>query len=340
MKKADIAAANALYSAFTKDFSAGKFAPIIVFHGEEDYLKTVYKNQLIKALVPEGLEDFNLFVFENGRFSKGDVISAVEGLPVMAERKLIVFEDPDLKDKELEEFLQEAFKNPPAHAVLLFIFKTAEFKKTYFKAAKSAALVPFLRQPTGSLVPWIIKHFAAQGKLIDRDAALHLIGLSGDLMNTLKTEIEKIASHASGDTITKTDIDALGSKMSDPYIFDLADAIERQDVQKALTLFSELADSPDGVYQVLFAQITRSIKQLYMAKISLEERVSAAEFARAVSLPAFVADKLRTAAGRIDKARLRSSVMACADCDYAAKTGAVDVKEAQLLRLLYTICKK
>ena len=77
-----------------EDLKTGQFKQIYLLYGEEAYLKKLYKNRFVKAMVPEG-DTMNYRYFEGKNTNPKEIIDLAETLPFFAERRLIVLEKGD-----------------------------------------------------------------------------------------------------------------------------------------------------------------------------------------------------------------------------------------------------
>jgi len=75
-----------------EDLKTGQFKQIYLLYGEEAYLKKLYKNRFVKAMVPEG-DTMNYRYFEGKNTNPKEIIDLAETLPFFAERRLIVLEN-------------------------------------------------------------------------------------------------------------------------------------------------------------------------------------------------------------------------------------------------------
>ena len=74
-----------------EDLKTGQFKQIYLLYGEEAYLKKLYKNRFVKAMVPEG-DTMNYRYFEGKNTNPKEIIDLAETLPFFAERRLIVLD--------------------------------------------------------------------------------------------------------------------------------------------------------------------------------------------------------------------------------------------------------
>ena len=121
---------NTAMRALKKSLKAGAPGQLYVFYGEEAYLRDYYVGQLKQALLPAGLEDFNLHTAQGKDCSAAWIEQAVDCLPMMSERTLILVTDFDLfgvgeKDRE---HLAALFADLPEYCCLVFAYDLLTYK--------------------------------------------------------------------------------------------------------------------------------------------------------------------------------------------------------------------
>ena len=77
------------------DIAEGTVGRFYLLHGEERYLLNFYKNELIKALVDDSMQEFNLIEFTE-KVNANDLAEAIDAYPVMSESKLVIITDFDV----------------------------------------------------------------------------------------------------------------------------------------------------------------------------------------------------------------------------------------------------
>jgi len=77
-----------------QEIQRGRVSPVYLLHGEEAYLIEDALDEMIEALVPKNVRDFNLDIFSNPEVSVAEVLSIADTYPVMAERRIVVVKDP------------------------------------------------------------------------------------------------------------------------------------------------------------------------------------------------------------------------------------------------------
>ena len=85
-------------------------ANLYIFYGDEDYLRDYYLTEMRKKTVPDGMESFNLRIFQGKDLELQALSEAVEAVPMMSDRTLVLVYDWDLfKNEERRDRLQAMF---------------------------------------------------------------------------------------------------------------------------------------------------------------------------------------------------------------------------------------
>ena len=254
-------------------------------------------------------------------------------LPMMAERTLVLVTDFDLfkageKDREAYAKL---FAQLPDYCCLVFLYDLLDYKgdaRTKLAAAlkQYGTVVNFPRQDQGDLVDWVRRRFKALGKDIDSRLALDLIFLCGDLMTNLIGEIEKIGAYSKQKHITKADIDAVATPQLDAVVFRMTDAIGEGKFDKAMSVLGELYQMQEPPIKIMWS-LGRQMRQLYSARLALEQGRGSAYVASLWGIKPYPADKLMTSAKRFSLKWCRRAVVRCGQTDLAMKSTGQDGQE-------------
>ncbi len=274
---------NAALQQFKAALKAGDPARLYFFFGEETYLRDTYLNRLKELLLPTGLEDFNLHVLHEKGCTPDALSDAIDSLPMMSERSLILVYDCDIfKANEDDQNAYAALLSDlPDYVCLVFVYDTINLDRRTLKGALgklvkgSPALVQFNQQDNSDLVPWIQRRFKSLGKEIDRSQAEYLIFTTGGLMTSLISEIEKVGAYAKDSAVTKADIDAVCDPVLDAVAFRMTDCIAQGDFDGAAGILSDLFAMQQPHPMVLGA-LGKQVRQLYTARLALEQGCSAA----------------------------------------------------------------
>ncbi len=317
-----------------RDLKEGRLKNLYVFHGEEAYLREYYLGEVKKALLPAGLEDFNLHTAQGKECSPEWLEQAVDCLPMMSERTLVVVTDFDLfgGGESQKSKLLALLDQLPDYCCLVFVYDLLPYKadgrsKLAALLKDKGAVVPFKRQEQGDLTDWIVRRFRATGHTIDTEDAKYLIFLCGDLMTNLASEIGKIAAYAAGQRVTRSDIDAVAIPQVEAIVFQMTDAITRKDFDKAASVLADLLHDQQAPIMIL-SVMGKYFRQLYTARLCLEAGQGRDQFMELWQMKySYQADKLMDGARKFSLLWCRHAVRRCAETDVAMKSYGGDAEE-------------
>ena len=268
---------NKGYQKLKSDLSAGNIGQVYIFYGEESYLREYYLGEIKKKLVPAGFEEFNYHRLSGKTLTMQELSEAVEAMPMMAERTLVVVTDCDLfkLPEEQRTALIALLNDFPPYCCLVFVYDLVEYKpsKTYKKLYealdKNAQSVKFEAQERSDLINWIARRFRALGKGIDAQTAEHLIFTCGALMTGLVPEIEKIGAYAKGRAITQKDIDAVADPVLSAEVFRLSDAVLQGNYDGAARILGDLLKMQTEPIMIL-AALGSQLRRIYTARMAID----------------------------------------------------------------------
>ena len=330
------------YQQFKRDLAAGTLGPLYIFHGEEVYLRDHYLEQMKGKLIPAGMESFNLHQLSGKTFSVQSFSEAVDALPMMSQRTLIVVNDYDLfKAPEGDRNTMAALlEDLPEYVCLVFLYDTVPYKsdarmKKLAGAIKAhGQVIQFSRQSQNDLIDWIRRRFKALGHDIDTADAEYLIFQCGDLMTGLASEIGKIGHYAQNRRVTRGDIDAVAIPVIDAVVFQLTDHLARKDYDRAFSVLTDLLRLQQHPIMIL-SVLGKHFRQLYTARVALESKKGSHWLMELWGMrSSYPAEKLMDAARRHSLDWCKTAMRRCAETDLAMKsvTGADNTE--QLLNLI------
>lgn len=260
-----------------KMLKAGEYARVYVFFGEESFLRNHYVSQLKKQVVDDLTESFNFHKMTQENFDISAFSNSVESLPVMAEHTLIWIDDIDIfKFPEDErETMAQLLSDIPEYCIVLFTYETVawhpdgRFKKLYQAMVENGYVVEFAKQSEADLIPWIIRHFSANGKNIAPNLCKYLIELSGGTMTALAGEIKKICAYSGTDTIVKSDIDEVVEPVLDVLVYGITKSLSNGNYAAALTQLQQVLKRQEKPVAVL-GVIGTHFRELSAARVVLD----------------------------------------------------------------------
>ena len=323
---------------FKQKLRSGALPSVMIFEGDDEYLKQSAIKDLEKVLLPPGLESLNRSLLTNPETS--DIIDAAETLPVMAAKRLVIVRDMAALTgrAETDDRLIDYLKTLPETCVLVFhcVGKPDARKKLYLGVKKANGVVTFAPMKDRELTAFVISAFKDLGKACTEQTADLLIFTVGTDTALLLSEIGKITYHTNDAAVTDDDVRALATPSSECTVFQMIDAVASGGSDRALKLMrAQLLAGEDrfGLLAMLQWQyrLLRQIKQLQA------ERVPESGIRQQLGVPPFSAAQYMRHASRYTLPQLVTAVGICSKAEVGMKSGRLPVEgtlESVMLKLL------
>lgn len=319
-----------------EDLKTGQFKQIYLLYGEEAYLKKLYKNRFIKAMVPEG-DTMNYRYFEGKNTNPKEIIDLAETLPFFAERRLIVMENTGFLKNATPE-LADYLKEMPDTTYMIFVESELDKRGKLYKAIKDKGhIVELKRQDDNTLTRWILGMAKREKLQMSEAAARYLLAKSGSDMENLQQELEKLFCYCMNHTqITTADIDEICTTQIGNHIFDMVEAVAAKEQKKALDYYYDLLTLKEPPMRILYL-LTRQFRILMEVKELERLGIPPKEIASRVGIMPFLVGKYRTQARAFSRKELRKIVEAGVQTEEDVKTGKMgDVLSVELFLVQYS----
>ncbi len=312
---------------------------VLLFEGDEEHMKQAALDALCRKLLPEGLEELNRTVLENPETD--ELIAAVETLPFMADRRIVVVRNhPALSGRaEADDRLTGYLPSVPPSVVLVFycISKPDGRKKLYGAVKKLGGVVTFAALRDLELTSFVTSAFRDFGKECDARTADYLVFTCGADTGTLLSEIAKVAAYAGGaPSVHPDDIRAVATPSTECTVFQMVDAVVSGQSSRAFLLMrNQLLAGTDRMY--MLSMLLRQFRLLQHIKIMQYEKKSPADIRAALGVPPFAADQYTRQAAGYTNGQVKKAVNICFDAEYGVKSGRLSQEgmlEAVMLKLL------
>lgn len=327
------------YGKVKKELTAAGPARVYLLYGPEEYLREDFVATLKKTCLPDGEDDFSYKKITHENFSLRAFEDAVDALPFLTERTFVEVRGVDINrfNEADANKMTKYVSDLPDYCTVAFIQDSGyepDGRKKLIKAIKKYGKdIEFTEQSQSSIVKWVRKRFAAHNKAISPQNAEFLINYSGNLMQQLIPEIEKIAAFAHAEEITVYDIEAVASKSAETAVFELSDKIAANDFDGAAEVMGELIGRKDAEPIMLLAMIGNQMRNIYAAKVAVAEKRDRSFIMEATGVRFdFLVRKLQDNAKRFTLERLERAVVLCAETDYLMKSSSIE--DSELLKEL------
>jgi DNA polymerase-3 subunit delta len=312
-----------------KELADGQVRPAYLFAGGEPLLRDDCLRALRKVVVDEGAVDFNLDRFAGDQVKPAALEDALKTLPVMAERRLVVLDEPEARrGAALGNALADLVPTLPAGGSTVLAVRSAKAdKRARWVKAMAAGLVDCEAPKKSRDVAAFVRAEAdRQGLSLERGAAEALAERVGPQLLLLRQEIGKLGLLAGDDgTITRAHVGVGTPQLAEERIWDLTDAIGEGRTSDAVALLSRLA-SAGAPAPVLLGSLVSHFRKLMRAG-----------HGGSVSGPPFVKKKLESQARRYGARRLRSCLDAIHETDLAIKGAGALRADLALERLVLAL---
>ena len=218
--------------------------PVYLFLGEEDFLKEEAVEKLKATLLGAKIDYLNYSIFYGGEkeFNPEEMFNALDTLPFLSKKRLVVLKDADLAPSPVKEAILSYLSHPKESAVFVVESALPVIKGEFILAvSKMAQLVYYRRLKDAEIDAWLVKRAAAHGKKILPEAVKALKENIPNSLRMLSSDMDNIILYVGArHLIEKGDVDAVIGISPSHSAFDLIDSIEKKDVKLALKIFSSL----------------------------------------------------------------------------------------------------
>jgi DNA polymerase-3 subunit delta len=317
--------------AVLSELAEGQIRPAYLLAGAEALLRDDALEAIEKAVLSSGPRDFNLDRLEVGKATPGRLEEALENLPVMAERRLVILRETEGRGAKLDAAWGGVIESWLARVdattanVLVLVSGKVDKRNKWVKGFRDPAALVECDAPKQSreLAGFLAQEARRQGLTLDADAAALLAERVGPQLMLLRQEIEKAALLAGpGEPVTRRHVEMAVSAVAEEPIWDLTDAIGQGRVADAVNLLSRLlaqGSAPPAILGALASHFRRLV------------RVGHGE---SVAGPPFVVRKLEQQARRYSARRLVTCLRAIHRADVELKGGSVMRSERALEQLV------
>jgi DNA polymerase-3 subunit delta len=305
----------------------GKPVPAILLLGEEPYLRDACRAQLIERFVPEASRTWAVSRYSAERGETQAALDQAQTMAMLSPQQVVFLEDVEsiekLGEKNRDEAVEQlsAYLEDPAPFTVLVVEATGldqRMKLGKLLAEKALVVECGLGENAGERQAAAVALARALGKEqgveFERGAAEDLAEfVAADLMR-LKTEIDKLATHAAErKVIGRADVSALVISEKTTTVWELADLLAARQSKKAQEFLDRLLRDGEEPLQMLGA-ITWMYRKLIEAS-EVKGVSNGYQAARALGMRPEQAELALQNARKISKPRLLAGLHALRDAD-------------------------
>lgn len=309
-----------------KDINTNTLKNLYLFTGPEVFLSEFYVNDIRKRLLGDGADDFNLLTISRALPDISAADDFINSYPFMSDKKLLIIKDSGILKKAPDEdkkYWQKALASVPDYCIIIFCENEIDKRSVIYKALNAnGTTVEFKYQQGQTLITWIQKFIASNGKQIDSNDAEYLIASCNPGMINLKREMEKLISCKSENPkITKSDIDRLVTKSVESRVFEMADDIAKGNkaaAYKKLEDIKALNIKPPEIIPAIFSKFASYRKIKLLSPMPLKQmaiKMNQREY--------FIKKDYESSAG-MTLEKIEKLMFLCKETDFKVKNGFSD----------------
>lgn len=303
-----------------QDIKDKTFKRVYLLFGDEPFLVNSYKKRLREAITGDDTMNYNYF--EGKGPDVKEIISLADTMPFFAERRLVLIDGSGFFKSSAPEELVNYIPEIPESTCMVFVESEVDKRNKLYKKVKDNGYAAELKkQDADQLMRWAAGILSKDGKKITRQVMEYFMERTGDDMENIRMELEKLICYTMGrEVITKEDVEAVGTVHVTNRIFEMVTAIVAGNTRKAMDLYEDLLTLKEPPMRILFL-IAKQFNQLLQVKELAGKGAQKSEIASRVKVPPFVAGKLMAQARAFTREQILSFVEFCVDAEEAVKTG-------------------
>ena len=271
-----------------------------------------------------------------------DAVAACNALGLFGSgARLVVFENVEGWKAPDAKAVAEYLKSPAPGTTLALVGGELKKDGPVAKAVAATGDVLIWDVQTRAIHRWIADQFTVYGAKAEPGACRRLSELVGDDLYELASEVEKLATWASGDEVTDADVDLLVAPRAESPPWNLTDAWGARDVGGVLRAAERMLDrTGDPVSRTiprLVGSLTNHLRRARQAHRLEAAGVSSADAAGKLGIKPFPAQKLYAQVRNFSAGELDAALIRLAALDHALKGGSRLANELELERALVEI---
>lgn len=287
-------------------FKTKNFYPLYFIYGVEDFYIWNIKKSAINNF-DDSLKA-NTRIYDKSNFDVDEVIRYLDNMPMMNDKKLIIFENIDYfknkknKDDKVNDrlLLDVIEKNKDINIIIVLNYEIEDGYNKYYTSNKfieyfsnNGIVLNLTKLSEKDLCSMVESRFKKNKVNIDKFNISYLINICGDDLSNLNNEIDKLSAYVEkNNAVTKNDIDLIVTKSLANSVFTLLELYNEKKQDKAIEFYGNLVS--DGSYNknAIFSSFATQFSNLIVCKDLVEKNKASSEIAQIMNLPVWRVNKL------------------------------------------------
>jgi DNA polymerase-3 subunit delta len=251
------------------------------------------------------------------------ITEALQGLPFLAARKMVVLRTPGT-NKAFAEQAEHILSDLPETTEVIIVEPKPDKRSAYYKFLKrQPGFQEFAEPDANGLGRWLVDAAQARGGSLSLPDARYLVERVGANQQLLANELEKLLIY--DPNVTRPTIDLLTEATPQSTVFQLLEAAFAGNTKKALNLYAEQRAQKVEPQQIV-AMLAWQLHIVAIIKTAGDR--PADQIAKDAKLSPFVVRKSQGIARNLSFTEVKQLVNSLLQIDAQSKSSAVDADEA------------
>lgn len=276
-----------------RELKQKKFSPTYLFAGEEEFLLSEGIQSLIDHAIDKDTNNFNLDILYGSEIEARQVVNLASSYPMLGERRVVVVKEFDkLGNKDL---LIPYLQQPSPTTCLALCTVKADFRQKVYDVLKKKSQIIGCNPPNEQQVyDWIQQRIKKLGKNISQDAVQFLQTRTGNSLNIVHSEVEKLCIYVGEkNEIGVGDVEDVVGISKQYNIFELQKTIVGRNMNRALEILEHMLDAGENAIGIVAVLTGFFQKLLLLHEIQAKPSESASITSKFRLSPMFLRENTR-----------------------------------------------
>ncbi len=322
------------HNSILSDWKKGKFDPIYLLYGEEEYFIDDLISFAEKHILTEGEKAFNQIVLYGKEINYQNILDNAYQFPMMSSRRVVIVKE--LQEMKDMDGLAVYFEKPADQTILVLAHKHKKLdkRKKFWKTAIANSTSFESKKVYDNKIPaFISKQLNGLGINIEPHAADMMATYLGNDLSKVMNEINKLSIvKEEGSTVTKDDVHEQIGISKEFNVFEFQNALGKKDTLASYRIADYFGENAKKVHIVpILGSLIGFYQKIALAKSNPNAR--AGDLASLLGVSPYFVQQYTMAARNYSGKQLRNAFKILKETDLKSKgVGSVSTPQGQLLR--------
>lgn len=299
-----------------------ELAPVYVVAGDQELLRELAVQDIVRAVVGETPTAFNFERFDGQEVDVGAerVLLAANVLPLLGGKRVVLVKRASTLVEKSEGLLAYVGDPSPSTVLVLELEKKPDARRKAWKELERRATVVACDAPgPRELESFVLEQAKARDLRLGRETIAYLVSEFGSDLRRLANELEKLSLYAGKERLDLETVAVVLGRGKAQSIFKFTDAVGAGDATTALRQLGRLVDEGEPALRIL-ALLDRLVGQLRVAREVRSSGRRGASLASVLRVPPQAARRISERAADFDERALGRAVAAVSETDRILKS--------------------